>query len=580
MVQFIYPKDSSTYNNIFKDVVDTLDDGFSGWFSISSMDECNDYCFWQLVMELSNEEDHTKISYNSNNIADPHKITQLNSTFQVSNNSSIQISSHWTCALNAFQKFNDEDSVGDLVMLTRPEHFGKEFHYLRCIEPGEKTNDIFMRLSENIIAWNYILLLFVLGIFCSVSKLQSSIGKKNTELTGQDIGYDTNNNVQVILRTEDEAVKTDKISKLPTLVAEDPSHSDRSLGSNITIKMRKKYGWMIILVFLLMMSQISFIILIELMGVPFSNYHWLSLLTPSCSAINTACQKSKDSIKKPSVPYTRSSREIDSTEPLFSYLIVSDTQFDWFGNEFPELGKEKMPSICKEGIDTYESCSSKYGRYSNQQMKKAIEVYSKSQNSTSLIINGDLTSYFHPKERMEFETVFHKIEGLKRFYPSLGNHDYHHKVGATYGGDQWLGNPKKCNALHALDYIRGGFCGGIPRFPFNDIVRYDSKSLAYSWEEGPYHFVHTHFYPGYENKRIDIHSSLSWLRRDITLAAEANLTTILFIHSASDFQNNSLAKDIVNKENKVAAIFSGHSHRCLMNKCMQPSRVMQTQKDW
>lgn len=631
MVQFIYPKELSISKNTFENVLDAFDDGFSGWFSISSEYECNDFCFWQLNMELSNEKDRTKIFYDSNNTADPHKITQIKSTYQVSNNISTQISSHWTCAMNIFQKINHKGSLGELVKLTSSGYFGKEFQYLRCMGPGEKTNDVFTLLSENIYVWYSILLLFVLVNFLSGSKLQlccrlmnvtrsrkyrqsdlsiakgtsskyqedicirggdksltetisvgtnTSIGEKTTELSGQDIEHDTNITLEDMLHTEDKTAIADKIFKLPSLVIEDPSHSDSSLGSNVNIETRMKYKWTFILVFSVIMSLMSFIILLELLGVSVSNYHWISILTPSCSAINVACQQGEISIEKPSVPYTRSRQGNDSNNPLFSYLIISDTQSNWFGNEFPELGNKKIPSICKEGIDTYESCTSKYGRYSNQQMKKAIEVYTKSKEINSLIINGDLTSYFHPKERREYESVFHKIKGLKKFYPSLGNHDYHHKAGATYGGDQWLGNPKKCNALHALDYIRGGFCGRIPKFPFNDIVRYDSKSLAYSWEEGPYHFVHTHFYPSYENNQIGLQSSLSWLKRDISLAAEANLTTILYIHSASEFKNNPLAEDIVNKENKVAAIFSGHSHRCLMKKCMQPHRVFQPHIQW
>jgi hypothetical protein len=97
------------------------------------------------------------------------------------------------------------------------------------------------------------------------------------------------------------------------------------------------------------------------------------------------------------------------------------------------------------------------------------------------------------------------------------------------------------------------------------ITRYDSKSLAYSWEEKNYHFVHLHYYPSYENARLHISSSLVWLERDLQLASEKNLTSVLFVHAVEGFP--SIMSDIL-KDKNVVAIFTGHQHKCLGRKCV------------
>ena len=71
------------------------------------------------------------------------------------------------------------------------------------------------------------------------------------------------------------------------------------------------------------------------------------------------------------------------------------------------------------------------------------------------------------------------------------------------------------NAEHAIGYFKSAFCGQIPAFDTDRIVRYDSSSLAYLWDEGRYHFVHSHYYPSYEMAPMKYHSSLEWLERDL-----------------------------------------------------------------
>ena len=86
----------------------------------------------------------------------------------------------------------------------------------------------------------------------------------------------------------------------------------------------------------------------------------------------------------------------------------------------------------------------------------------------------------------------------------------------------------------------------------------------YSWEEGFYHFVHLHYYPLFESAGLGISSSLEWLERDLKLANEKNLTSVLFVHHASGLSG--IMEDFL-LNSRVAIIFAGHFHRCLGQKC-------------
>ena len=117
---------------------------------------------------------------------------------------------------------------------------------------------------------------------------------------------------------------------------------------------------------------------------------------------------------------------------------------------------------------------------------------------------------------------------------------------------------------HAIGYFKSGFCGQIPAFDAGRIVRYDASSLNYSWDEGRYHFVHTHYYPSCEMASMKYRSSLGWLERDLRMARDAGLTTVLFVHAAQGL--NAAMEDIVLGKN-VRAIVAGHTHRCLHRRC-------------
>jgi hypothetical protein len=261
----------------------------------------------------------------------------------------------------------------------------------------------------------------------------------------------------------------------------------------------------------------------------------------------------------------------------FSYIIASDSQLYWFNGEFANMGQQALPTSCTTS-DSCARCTSKHGQSTNRRLQQAWEslmlgkttgMNNSTDNSTdlpipnTLIMNGDLTAYFHPWEKKAYDNIYTNIAGMKYYFPSLGNHDIEHSGGAMYGGDQWVG-PPNCNMEHAIAYFKSGFCGEIPGFDSDRIVRYDSSSLAYSWDEGRFHFVHAHYYPSYEMASVKYRSSLEWLERDLHIAHNSGLATILFVHNAQGL-NEAMESVILGKS--VRAIIAGHNHRCLSRRC-------------
>jgi len=341
-------------------------------------------------------------------------------------------------------------------------------------------------------------------------------------------------------------------------------------------------GANLLLLFIICLSILSLLEFEHGMDLPFT----LKTLTPACTSTMKFCPDAQMPIERPSI----SKSDALTTFKPFSYLIASDTQLDWYAGESAYLGQLNYPPPCSEK-DSCDSCTKKFGTYSNQQMVASMEsliaelnnlealhynLSSPPHSSSSeiisgvpiavkgLVMNGDLTQYFHREERKKFTSLYHNIDGLEQYFPSLGNHDYDQGSGATYNGDEWVG-PHYCNGKHAIAYFQSAFCNKIPHFDAKRrVTRFDPKSLAYSWDEGIYHFVHLHYHPTYENAGLQISNSLEWMERDLKLANEKELTTVLFIHAASGLPS-SLENVILNS--KVAVIFAGHLHRCVGKKC-------------
>lgn len=227
------------------------------------------------------------------------------------------------------------------------------------------------------------------------------------------------------------------------------------------------FGANLLLLFIIFLSVLSLLEFEHGIDLPFS----LKILTPACTATTKVCPDADIPIERPSI----SKSDAMSTFKPFSYLIASDTQLDWYDGESAYLGQLNYPPSCSEQ-DSCDSCTEKFGTYSNQQMVASMESliaesnhhealhynssslphsYSSESNSSvpiaikGLVINGDLTQYFHRKEMKKYTSIYHNIDGLEQYFPSLGNHDYDQRSGATHNGDEWAG-PHYCNGKHSI----------------------------------------------------------------------------------------------------------------------------------
>lgn len=53
-----------------------------------------------------------------------------------------------------------------------------------------------------------------------------------------------------------------------------------------------------------------------------------------------------------------------------------------------------------------------------------------------------------------------------------------------------------CNFPRALEYMRTAVgCDSIPGFKRSGLTRYHAGSMAYSWDEGQFHFVQLQYFP-------------------------------------------------------------------------------------
>mmetsp|Transcript_14709 Transcript_14709/g.21616 ORF Transcript_14709/g.21616 Transcript_14709/m.21616 type:complete len:766 (+) Transcript_14709:66-2363(+) len=551
-------------------------DGYDGWYAISSSDKCNDFCFWESIVPSHDDW------YSSENTANPHVATSI-------------VTANWRCALGVGE---DDDVTWSNVRskLTPIGHFGPTFEYLRCARHAEILRDGGSKFANSLVFWSLALVFAVLCFFAEVFMVWRRRGYVDYGIVEDSDTHQSATVSLVVDRNEangngasssDEGIElcleTNKSQEgdEPTVVSNAPT-TETAMLDEVPVGSPNKYRPVTKVIILITVNAalvciftLSIFSIVDLDGNNLSDL--AASFTPACSDPKDVCHIGNHDIDLPSRSASERNENIDKP---FSYLVASDSQLDWFVGEHSGLGVRNIPIPCEKS-DNCGVCTKKFGEYTNRQMKLSIEkftLYKKDNSSTksserrddvvqppskTLIMNGDLTSYFHPGERESYENVFHHIEGLEHYFPTLGNHDYDHGSTTAYKMDKWFG-AGSCNAKRSIGYMRGGFCGKIPNFDPKRITRYDAASLSYSWEEGRYHFVHLHYYPAYENQGLGLKSSLLWLERDLTLAHAQNLTSIIFVHAAAGL-GHSAEKAILGKN--VKAIFSGHNHRCFMGKC-------------
>jgi len=563
-------------------------DEFAGWYPVSNSNKCNDFCFWKQPDEYYTYDGKNMFGYTT---ADPHQLTQtLNG-------------GTWGCLKDAT---GDDDTWSTAFDIYADyKGYNTTFPHLKCSRgPGQTLKSTWQQLANSIAFFWVLMLVSMFIIILEVLiflrlRLRRLIWLEENDNTPAGIGEDSETNenqnadrLRVSSRQESSAETKEECEQKNDLPCEDanddkhaphtncddkvettPHENDqatrkynriqriRSMSPKFSPRLKKIViiAALIILnlaaIWVILMSSVSLLELQQGVDLPFR----LKTLTPACADADAMCPAGHDEIDRESK---------DRTEgEAFSYLIASDAQVDWYNGESAYIGRLNYPPPCSSG-DSCKSCTKKMGEYTNQQMKLSFEKLvqendAKSPTPRTLIMNGDLTQYFHRDEYLKYASFYHNISGLQSFFPSLGNHDYD-QGSATFNGDEWIG-PNYCNGRHAVAYFRNAFCNKIPNFDAKKrVTRYDPKSLAYSWEEGNYHFVNVHYYPVYENAALGISSSLQWLERDLMLASEKNLTNILYVHSVYGI-SQSIERILL--KNKVAVIFAGHLHRCFGGKC-------------
>ena len=268
------------------------------------------------------------------------------------------------------------------------------------------------------------------------------------------------------------------------------------------------------------------------------------------------------------------SRDVDSAGDLgpFSYIIASDTQFPWI-----DLQQDAAERCASARIQPYsKACTKWYGRYTNGlQLSSMLSLIrgekvlvwpkdaprmntsagDKVTRPRDVVINGDLTAYYHQDEANDFAATYHSMEF--NLFPGLGNHDYTNNVAKCFRSTL-DGN---CCAKQAISYMRQGVaCGTTPNFEASKVSSYDAASMAYSWNVGKYHFVQLQYHPFYENAELGIKPSIGWLAGDLQKAYERDQYTVIFAHVVFNNQATVEVFGNVTRGRNVVAIFHGHRH--------------------
>ena len=246
----------------------------------------------------------------------------------------------------------------------------------------------------------------------------------------------------------------------------------------------------------------------------------------------------------------------------FVKVISSDPQYPW------ACGKKNIPCNNRGQADLDNA---------NQVASmNAIQAdYGKSRVAGS-IINGDLTAYGHNWQLAKYFQFYERDLRMNN-YPGLGNHDYANNVNNTYENqDATRMMEYLINSVHSLNVNSFDYRDSGTYYWFPKLVRFRENSFGYSWDVGTVHFVQLHNYPTYtaswngwnaseaRQDYFNIHSSLQWLRNDLSQAYRSGKKIILNFHDWGDHSNIHNAEFVqILKDFKVAAIFAGHIHQSI-----------------
>lgn len=273
--------------------------------------------------------------------------------------------------------------------------------------------------------------------------------------------------------------------------------------------------------------------------------------------------------------------DVMQTEP-FTMVIASDPQLPWWrGSADPDCTTEEC--ILDKGIvsnrdhvraiNSVTQATWSYGVSSFQGWPQNGAPISQ---PAGVIVNGDLTAYWHEWQVELFRSIYDigyrdaepDVLSLPLF-PGLGNHDYANNVGGCQGADlvDLAYHGDDACAARAVRWIKGAIaCDTLAAFDADGLESFDVDSLAYSWNEGRYHFVQLHNYPTYEVDHADTHfvikRSIDWLRADLQRATDRGQYSVINLHDWFDkFKPANSPEFLAALEGqRIAVVFAGHSH--------------------
>ena len=264
------------------------------------------------------------------------------------------------------------------------------------------------------------------------------------------------------------------------------------------------------------------------------------------------------------VPPICKARSFDKPVPAatgprtFTMIFASDTQLPWWTRD----------GRCKN-----EACTLAIGRKTNGEQVAAINGITRLrwpdghavQKPQGVVLNGDLTAFWHDWQLELFEEYWTNKESIHLpVFPGLGNHDYANNVrDCWWVRDLGFFKGKNGCAQSAVNWMKAAVsCGKAEPFPARLVQRFDTNSLAYSWNVGSWHFVQLHNRPDYAEAGIGIRDSFAWLKADLAAATAAGRRSVLNFHDYGDHMKQDDARFLAAiAGQRVAAVFAGHIHQ-------------------
>jgi hypothetical protein len=265
---------------------------------------------------------------------------------------------------------------------------------------------------------------------------------------------------------------------------------------------------------------------------------------------------------------------VGSTAP-FTMLFASDTQLPWWTDHAPACTDDAC--VLAHGLDTNRrqiAAMRAIQRITSVDPKGTAGVWPAGHvtrdggaaitRPRGVVINGDLTAYFHQWQTDLFENLYVDPASFDLpLFPGLGNHDFANNVRDCYSTrtPSRLLDHNGC-AKDAVDFIKATMFGDkVPTFPIGSVQSFDNGSLAYSWNFGAWHFVQLHNYPTYAQPDLGVSSAIAWLTADLSAATAAGRRSVIDFHDYGDHlkQDDPAFLGAIQGQ-RVAAIFAGHIH--------------------